>query len=213
MENIKINTFFVETIKKIAKKYPGRLLDILNCFSENQHKNKMWLIEKLNDYLPDNFSNRFIDIGILGSWYGYLIYLLKEHSKIKFFGKVRLFDIDDGAKKFGSMFFTKEHFGNIKFKTKDVKDVDFSKEIFNIIINTSCEHIPNETIHTYLNTVRPGVICVLQSNDYTELDEHINCSKSEKEFLDEYSGYFNNIKSYTLNMDKYNRFMIIGTKK
>ena len=51
MENIKINTFFVETIKKIAKKYPGRLLDILNCFSENQHKNKIYLIEKLNDYL------------------------------------------------------------------------------------------------------------------------------------------------------------------
>jgi len=213
MENIKINSFFVETIKKIAKKYPGRLLDILNCFGENQHKNKMWLIEKLNDYSSNELKNRFVDLAILGSWYGYLFYLIKEYSDFKFISNVRLYDLDKDTKKLGSLFFTKDYHSQLKFITKDIKDIDFSQEIFNIIINTSCEHMSKETIHTYLNTVRPGVICVLQSNDYTELDEHINCSKSEKEFVDEYSGYFNNIKSYTLNMDKYNRFMIIGTKK
>lgn len=213
MENIKINTLFVETIKKIAKKYPGRLLDILNCFGENQHKNKMWLIEKLNDYSSKELKNKFIDLAILGGWYGYLFYLIKEHSDFKFISNVRVYDLDKDTKKLGSLFFTKDYHGQLKFITKDVKDVDFSQDVLIIILNISCEHMPSETIHTYLNTVRPGVVCVLQSNDYTELDQHINCSSSEKEFVDEYSGHFNNIKSYTKNMDKYNRFMIIGTKK
>ena len=34
----------------ITKKYPERLIDVLQCFNQNQYKCKTWLVDKLNKY-------------------------------------------------------------------------------------------------------------------------------------------------------------------
>ena len=50
----------------------------------------------------------------------------------------------------------------------------------------------------------------LQSNDYFELDEHINCSKTLDEFVKK--SKLNVETANELQLAKYKRFMIIGTQ-
>ena len=44
-----------KNIKKIANKFPGRLIDVLDCFNQNQFDCKTWLIDCLNQY-PYHFK-------------------------------------------------------------------------------------------------------------------------------------------------------------
>ena len=53
---------------------------------------------------------------------------------------------------------------------------------------------------------------VLQSNNYKEINEHINCSDSLEDFANLYVSKLRNIKIYQKDFVKYKRFMIIGTK-
>ena len=54
-------------------------------------------------------------------------------------------------------------------------------------------------------------MCILQSNNYTDLPEHINCVKDTDHFKS-----IANMQTYLfegkLNLDKYTRYMIIGIK-
>ena len=80
-----------------------------------------------------------------------------------------------------------------------------------LIINTSCEHINQEQYLEWLSNVPKSSTVVLQSNNYFELDEHINCSKNLEEFVKK-----SNLKvdvAETLSFEKYDRYMIIGKKQ
>ena len=48
------------------------------------------------------------------------------------------------------------------------------------IINTSCEHIAN--FSDWYSMIPKGKLVILQSNNFTDLQEHVNCSSSLKEF-------------------------------
>jgi hypothetical protein len=50
---------------------------------------------------------------------------------------------------------------------------------------------------------------ILQSNNYYEIDEHINCKDSLEHFCSSY--HLNVIESMELERDKYNRFMLVGS--
>ena len=56
---------------------------------------------------------------------------------------------------------------------------------------------------------------VLQSNNYKNVDQHINCVDSLDDFKERYSKYFNQLKGFELYIKKedYTRFMLIGIKK
>ena len=59
--------------------------------------------------------------------------------------------------------------------------------------------------------VRAGSLIILQSNNYFEIEDHINCYNSVDEF--EKSLKLNTILfKGTLKLDKYDRYMIIGIK-
>jgi hypothetical protein len=77
------------------------------------------------------------------------------------------------------------------------------------IINTSCEHIEN--FESWYSKIPDGKIVVLQTNNYSELKEHINCSTSLIEFAKQtpmarvfYEG--------ELCLKDYTRYMRIGIK-
>jgi hypothetical protein len=79
----------------------------------------------------------------------------------------------------------------------------------NTIINTSCEHIDN--FDAWYSNIPEGKIVVLQTNNFFEVNEHINCSESLEEFSNQtpmhtvfYSG--------ELTLEKYTRYMRIGIK-
>ena len=207
MEDIKIDSEFCYRAKKIIQRFPNRALDLLHCFSPSQEKSKRWLIECLNEFTKNN--HKVLDIAILGSWYGYLAYLIKDMLENKMITEIRCYDIDDTAKKIGRLLFNDTVF---HFQTKDISTINFQDYRYNMIINTSSEHMSDDTLHKWLFTTRKDTICVLQSTDKTARD-HINLVKNEKELDEKFSDYFTECKTYTLNFGQYSRYMIIGKTK
>ena len=79
----------------------------------------------------------------------------------------------------------------------------------NTVINTSCEHITN--FQQWFLRIPSKTLCVLQSNDFVDCDQHVNCVNDLYAFANQtpldkvlYEG--------KLGLEKYTRFMRIGIK-
>jgi len=83
------------------------------------------------------------------------------------------------------------------------------QEVPDIIINTSCEHI--EKFTEWFNAIPRDKLVVLQSNNYFEIDDHVNCVKDITEFKQQ-APLSNIIYEGELELEKYTRFMLIGYK-
>ena len=81
------------------------------------------------------------------------------------------------------------------------------QEVPDTIINTSCEHI--EKFTEWFNAILKDKLVVLQSNNYFEIDDHINCVKNITEFKQQ-APLSNIIYEGELELEKYTRFMLIG---
>ena len=75
-------------------------------------------------------------------------------------------------------------------------------ESYDLIINCSCEHM-RDIPAVY------GPLYVLQSNNYTNVPEHINCVNSPRE-LSQKNNLSDILYGSHLNMGHYKRFMSIG---
>ncbi len=78
---------------------------------------------------------------------------------------------------------------------------------FNMVINTSCEHMDN----TWFEELPEGTFVVLHQNDYFENEQHSNCMKD----LEDTKANYPMSEIYyegTLDTHLYNRFMLIGRK-
>jgi len=197
-------------IKKISHKFPGRLTDALDCFSQNQFDCKMWLIDCLNQY-PYHFkmkTKESIDIAVLGGWYGLMAKLLSDNFTIKPLRNVYSYDYDPYAGQVGRILFP-----NIEFVEQDIEYLNISDKSFSIVINTSCEHMEQRIIYDSIQSAPQNTLFVLQSNDYVEVPQHVNCVKDLDSFEEQYARHLNNIRAYEKDMGKYKRFMIMGVKK
>ena len=215
----------IEIIRKIFEKWPKRFIDVLNSLNENQQVSKEWLVEKLNEY-KHPFRNKLkkdrISIMLLGSWYGMLAYKLIEKFNVKKMDRIYCVDFDPKSKMIGNRLFRKIDNENlqkgiltiVKYKEKDIKDL--TKEEMHeceIIINTSCEHLNQQTIYDNMEKCRSGSLIVLQSNNYDKIQEHINTVKNLQEFVSQYQSHLINIQMYEKDFIDYKRFMIIGIKR
>lgn len=217
-----INT--IEIIKKIIKDYPTRLLDVLNSIGERQQISKDWLVENLNNY-KHNFRNKIkndsVSITILCSWYGLLAYKLIEKFKIKKIDRIHCVDFDPLSKRVSQKLFRKvdnENLKNglltqVKHCESDIKQVDEKVLESEIIINTSCEHLNQQTIYENLDKIKSGTLLVLQSNNYHKIPEHINTVDNLNEFVSQYQSRLINIDMFEKDFLEYKRFMIIGIKR
>ena len=77
---------------------------------------------------------------------------------------------------------------------------------------TSCEHLNQKDIDNLLSKLQQHTLVVLQSNNYKEINEHINCVDTKEDFANQYVSKLRNMKIYEKDFVKYKRFMIIGTK-
>ena len=215
----------IEIIRKIFEKWPKRFIDVLNSLNEKQQVSKEWLVEKLNEY-KHPFRNKLkkdrISIMLLGSWYGMLAYKLIEKFNVKKMDRIYCVDFDPKSKMIGNRLFRKIDNENlqkgiltiVKYKEKDIKDL--TKEEMHereIIINTSCEHLNQQTIYDNMEKCRSGSLIVLQSNNYDKIQEHINTVKNLQEFVSQYQSHLINIQMYEKDFLDYKRFMIIGIKR
>ena len=146
--------------------------DLLDSVSPNQYRSKEVLIKHVeNLQLVDQNS----EIVIFGGWYGTIlipafkyvdrITLIDKNKNIIGVAKNRLFD----------------HYKNVDFISKDVFDwAPDSKRIktCNLIINTSCEHMPSMK-KLELDTKS---YFAYQSNNMYDIEGHINCVSSIEEF-------------------------------
>ena len=201
-----------------------------DCFSRGQLQSKMWLVSEL-EKLDIDLGTVFLCAG----WYATLSVMLFE-SSIKV-DKIRSFDIDPKCAKIAEVFNKPWFEDNWRFKASNVDIMDFdwsevpapsdgtignfyymtdsnSKQVQmrdnpDTIINTSCEHISNFT--EWYNKIPNGKLVVLQSNNYFEVDEHVNCSVDLDDFSRQ-TPMSTMLFTGELQLEKYTRFMKIGYK-
>jgi hypothetical protein len=194
-------------------------VDLNDAFSWGQLKSKRWLVEEL--------TKLNLDLGtvfLCAGWYSTLAtMLLKSQCKID---KIRSFDIDSSCALVADTVNRSMVSDGWKFKasTLDIHDIEypltytttrFDKTVVeltdnpNTIINTSCEHIEN--FDSWYKKIPGGKIVVLQTNNYFEIDDHINCSESLEAFAD-LTPMSTELFSGELNLTKYTRYMRIGVK-
>ena len=211
----------LNTIRRLIDNYPDRIVDVLNSLSKNQYVSKDWLIEKLNDY-PHHFKYKSLDkkinICLLASWYGLLAYRMIDKFKLKQIANIDCIDFDPKSKSVAQNLWKKIDADNlengkltyIKFIEQDINDI---KDLnYPLVICTSCEHLEQKLIDNIIDKLEQHTLVVLQSNNYKEVNEHINCVDTKENFANQYVSKLRNMKIYEKDFIKYKRFMIIGTK-
>jgi hypothetical protein len=191
-----------------------------DCFSRGQLQSKLWLISELKK-LNFDLGTVFLCAG----WYATLAVMLFE-SNIKV-DKIRSFDIDPSTVSIAETFNKPWVKDNWKFKAsvEDINNINYNSQTYNVkrsngtdcvltdtpdtVINTSCEHIEN--FSKWYDNVPKGKLVILQSNNYFDVDEHVNCSDNLNDFSNSAS-MTNTMFEGELSLQKYKRFMKIGFK-
>ena len=193
-----------------------------DCFSRGQLRSKLWLVHELKK-LDVELGTVFLCAG----WYATLAVMLFQ-SNINL-DNVRSFDIDDTCVDIAETFNKPWFVDQWRFKsiTQDIMDVDYDEHTWqywsnannrmsypivdspDTIINTSCEHIAN--FAAWYDKIPDGKLVVLQSNNFFEIEEHVNCVNSIEEFAVK-APMQNILYSGELEFPKYKRFMLIGYK-
>ena len=191
-----------------------------DCFSRGQLRSKIWLVEELSK-LDIELGTVFLCAG----WYATLAVMLFE-SNIKV-DKIRSFDIDPNTVDIAEIFNKPWFVDKWKFKAlvEDINNINYKNhtwqfwsnsnnrlsypitDIPDTIINTSCEHIEN--FEDWYNKIPQGKLVILQSNDYTEIAEHVNTSSTLEEFSKTVP-MTETLFEGKLELEKYTRFMKIG---
>jgi len=213
------DTQIVQTIKSFHAS--GTRID-KDALSQGQLKSKMWLIDELR-LIDEPLGTVFLCAG----WYGILATLMFEYDLDV--EKIRSFDMDPDVENIADKFNLPWFSDQWRFKaiTEDIHNVDFNehewtawsnknermskpiKESPDTIINTSCEHIEN--FDDWYEKLPKGKLLVLQSNNYEDVQEHVNISKSLEEFVDQ-TPMKSVLYSGDLPLDTYTRYMRIGYK-
>ena len=199
---------------------PWAFQRLVDASTTSQLESKFWLTEELS-----NVNESPKSAVLLGGWFAHVITsLLLDYTSVE---KVTNFEIDEDAHfisyKFNRRYKKKEEYGDAQYRsirrnvlfeslkgvetfTGDGKDPDQ----FDLVINTSCEHMFPMWKFRELNPQLLGKLFVLQSTNAREFEDHINCVQSEEELIDQarikhviYSGA-------RILPNKSTRFMVIG---
>jgi hypothetical protein len=190
-----------------------------DCFSQGQLKSKMWLVTELKK-LDINLGTVFLCAG----WYATLATMLFEGGFN--LQKIRSFDIDPSCEQIAERFNKIWEANKWMFKasTADIFDLNYSNATYTVkkpdgqvvlndipdtIINTSCEHIAD--FDQWYNLIPNGKLVVLQTNDYFEIEDHVNCSASLDDFAKQ-TPMSQCLYQGVIDLGKYRRFMRIGKK-
>lgn len=189
----------VAALAKVVDRHPDA--DIGTAFNHKQVACKMWARDKLFE----STGGRLGEIWIVGGWYGVLAAMLFEDGRFRI-GRIESSDIDPAVGAIAETL-NRDHLDRFEALTVDMYELDFAGRRPDLVVNTSCEHIPD--LRAWLDLLPEGTRVLLQSNDYFSARTHINCVPSLGAFEDmaklsslDYSG--------GLPQKKYTRFMLIG---
>ena len=176
---------------------PQRVLD---AFWSGQLKSKEWLIESLRPYVTKK-----VTIDIHGGWVGVLASMLFQSGLS--ISKIRSVDIDHHVQDTANMINKGEEIAG-KFTAMLANMCDIQAN-YDVIINTSCEHISQTQYEEWLANRMPSSLLVLQSNNY-QINEHVRIASSLDEFIRQ--SKVDVLWSGQLELPLYTRYMIIGNK-
>jgi hypothetical protein len=175
--------------------------------SRGQVRSKQWLLHQLEVINMTNLGS----VVVCGGWYGLLSRMLLD-SPIFHIAFIDSQDLDPIANviasELNSEYFNSEQF---LYQTINSCDVDANLMLYNTVINTSCEHFSREDMNTFGCRIVPGTRVIIQSNDYREIDDHINCVDSADE-LAEQIDFSEILFKGALPTLKYTRYMVIGIR-
>lgn len=195
-----IDSKFIITYTNALYSTPAELAprydEFRDMFSSGQIRSKEWILTEVAKIDPELKNMK---IAIAGAWFGTLGMMLKWKFPAV---RVTMLDIDPRCEKFiHNMIYDNPAMQAI---TEDMYKHHYTEDI---IINTSCEHIPD--VREWISCIPMGRTVILQSNNYTKGNGHINCVDSAEEFVKQvdlpevlYSG--------KLEMPMYTRYMVIG---
>lgn len=191
--------FWMDAIRNSDDRYRT-----LESFWKGQIHSKQWLVERLTEMCGTYYKP--IDIVVHGGWNGVLSSLLfNTGMQIKHITSV---DIDPKCEEIASTINKRQEMeGRFKAVTADMTEYEYEADV---VINTSCEHLTNGAYKRWLNLVPNDALIVLQSNDYFDLEEHINCATDLDDFIK--MSHINVLWAGEYPTEKYKRFMIIGKK-
>lgn len=208
-------SLFFDNFGNLLRKYPN--VKLTDLFSKGQIESKRWLVNTLLD-IDKPLGTVFICAG----WYGSLAtFLFENNLKIE---KIRSFDIDETCADIADTFNRSWVMDGWRFKasTLDILEMDFPTtyttyrangtgieltEMPDTVINTSCEHIKD--FENWYSKIPFGKLIVLQSNNFYEVEEHVNCVNSIEDF-ETLAPVSTLIYAGELELEKYSRYMIIG---
>lgn len=206
---------FLVNFRKTANKFSD--IDFSDSMSRNQIKSKAWLLKNMVDV----FGYEYESIFVLCGWYGVLPAMISDNSKIKF-KSLRSIDIDPICEDIADSMNYELFKNKWKFKafTADILSLDYSqihlttennkkqiKEVADIVINTSCEHIDN--FSKWIGLLPKGQKVILQSNNYDLHAQHTNCADSLEDFVTQ-CNLTDLSYSETLQFEDYDRYMVMG---
>ena len=171
------------------------ITSFVESFRPNQIACKKWLVEEIL-----NYKMSWNKVLVIGSWNGVLLYeLLNSYGEVTWFD---FLDKDPDTHLHRDLYFNSNNLEK-NYNSLIIDATGFSDyENYDLIINTSCEHMPN------IPAVY-GPTYALQSNNYKQVKEHINCVYSTKQLLKQ-----NNICKVIYEgqkkLDHYTRYMVLG---
>ena len=218
-----------QNMKKMINRFDGDALT--DAFSRGQLRSKKWLIDMVNALEIDLGDTIYVCAG----WYGVLSALMFERIDTK---NIYSFDIDPSTDNPADTLNKEYIMDNMRFKSfvNDVRELKYETQTLPVnhykysdaiafektstfheikaptsVINTSCEHIEN--FDKWFSGIPNGTLVIMQNNNFVEHDDETVVNTIGNE--DEWSSKLNLsevIFKGTLNLEKYDRYMVIGRK-
>ena len=177
---------------------PQRVLD---AFWSGQIKSKEWLIESLRPLVTKE-----VTVDIHGGWVGVLASMLFQSGLP--ISKIRSIDIDHHVQDTANTMNKGEEIDG-KFTALLANMCDIQAN-YDVIINTSCEHVSQSQYDQWLANRMPNALLVLQSNNY-QIEEHVRIAQSLDEFKQQSN--IDVVWQGELELPLYTRYMLIGKIK
>jgi hypothetical protein len=205
--NLKLNSRDISNWFNAIRDLNDRQRDVyMDAFWSGQLDSKAWLVQELTATLNDRDS---ANIYIFGGWIGVLSSMLFQ-SDIQI-NQIVSVDLDERCQTISETVCQNYH-DRFTSVTEDMKVFDyFWDRVPTAVINTSCEHVDQDTYYQWYDKIYPGTIVVAQSNNYFDCDQHVRCSKNLRDFEDA-NCVTDPVYSGELEHDIYTRYMSIWTK-
>jgi hypothetical protein len=181
---------------------------IRDSLSDGQIASKLWVIDELSNVeslvrwaklYPKSY-------GVFGGWTGLQCRFIIDYLSP---GAVTNIELVQSLEHIN--YCTMAGFDKFRFIHADMFDFDYEANNFDVYVNTSTEHIPS--VSDWVKRIPGSKIVCVQSNNFFECNQHVNCVNSADEFLEDLlkAGNVRNILyTGTMKLPIYDRYMIIA---